>query len=286
MTGLGAALLAALAYGTGTVMQAIAVQRMARLPQGARLGARIRAGSLYGLGLSVDGAGFVAALLAFRSLPLFLVESAVASSVAVTALLSVLVLHIRLQRTEWLALFGVVVGLALLGSSAQAGPASAVGSRAGWLLLGATIIVCALLVWGLRDRQELRASLLLSVTAGLGFGVLGVAARVIVVPHHWWQLLGDPTLWSLLVGGGLAIIGYGYALDRGRVTTVAAVTFAVETVAPALVGLRWLGDGVRPGLWPMAILGFTVTLGGCLLLAGRAGPPAAERVPHARHAGR
>ena len=275
--GLAAALVAAIAYGSGTVLQALAVQAMAQLPQGAPLLLRLRRSWAYSLGLLVDGVGFLAALVAFRSLPLFLGESAIASSVAVTAALSVVFLHIRLSPTETLAVVGVVVGLTLLGASAQDGPAAVVGSSSGWWLLGSTLLVAFVLGLGLMDHRPRRASLLLSSSAGLGFGVLGVAARILVLPHSWWHLLADPTLWSLLVGGGLALVGYGFALDRGRVTTVAAVTFAIETILPAAIGLRWLGDTVRPGLATMAALGFAVTLISCLALAGRAEPPAPER---------
>ena len=74
--------------------------------------------------------------------------------------------------------------------------------------------------------------------------------------------------------GVLASVAYGYALSRGRVTTVAAITFSVETVVPAIIGLSWLGDHVRSHLQVVALLGFVLTLGGCVLLAGRSEAPA------------
>jgi hypothetical protein len=48
---------------------------------------------------------------------------------------------------------------------------------------------------------------------------------------------------------------------------VAAISLAIETVVPAAVGLRWLGDAVRPGFTALAVLGFLATLGGCLALS-------------------
>ena len=274
MASLIAALVAAIAYGAGTVLQAQSVRTMRALPAGVTRVQRIRAGWGYGLGLLVDGLGFLAALVAFRRLPLFLVESAIASSVAVTAVLSVLLLGIRLHRNERIAVVAVAVGLAMLGAAAQDGRAISVDGRAGWTLLASTVFVALALAWGKLDAQRHRAAIVLSIAAGLGFGILGIAARLLVVPDHWWLLVRDPVLWSLLLGGGIAIVAYGVALDRGRVTTVAAITFAVETVLPAIVGLAWLGDAVRAGLAPMAILGFAATLGGCLTLAGRAEPHA------------
>jgi hypothetical protein len=56
-------------------------------------------------------------------------------------------------------------------------------------------------------------------------------------------------------------------------TAVVAITFAVETVAPAVVGLVFLGDRARPGLVPAAAVGFVITLAGTLSLAGRTAVP-------------
>ena len=90
------AVCAAIAYGGATILQAIAVGRLAALPAGSSWGRRIRAGWLYGLGLVCDFLGFLMSALALHSLPLFLVESTVASSVAVTTVLAVIVLHLSL----------------------------------------------------------------------------------------------------------------------------------------------------------------------------------------------
>lgn len=59
------------------------------------------------------------------------------------------------------------------------------------------------------------------------------------------------------------------ALDAGETTSVAAITFTLETVAPSLVGLALLGDGVRPNTQVLAVAGFVLTLGACIALAGR-----------------
>src|SRR3954464_3581060 len=74
--GLLGALVAALAYGAGTVLQALGVRRMAAMPQGTDLGVRARVGWAYAVGLGFDAVGFVASVAALRTLPLFLVESA------------------------------------------------------------------------------------------------------------------------------------------------------------------------------------------------------------------
>ncbi|WP_374968687.1 hypothetical protein [Terrabacter sp. BE26] len=270
--GLLGALLAALAYGAATVLQAIGVRRATTLPAGAPFLRRARAAWPYAVGLALDGLGFLASVAALRTLPLFLVESAVASSVAVTAVLSVLVLHVRLGAVEVVALVAVAAGLAGLALAAASGPAAQPPADAAWWLLAAALLVAALVALGLRTPDRRLAAVLLSVAAGLGFGGVGVAARLLEIPSPLWQLLTNGTAWALLAHAALATVAYALALSRGRVTTVAALTFATETVVPALVGLMALGDRVVAGREPLAAVAFVVTLGGCIALAGRAEP--------------
>ena len=269
MFAIAGVVLAAIAYGAATILQAIGVQRMGATPEG-RLVTRLWAGRSYAAGLVLDAAGFVLSVVALRSLPLFMVESMLASSVGVTAVLAVLVLRDRLSAREVAALVVSGIGLVLLAISAHEGPGSDIGAAGGWLLVGCGVLVCGVFAVGLADRRSARSAYTLAAAAGLGFGLTGVAARVLVLPDPWWHTAGQPALWALVLGGAVAIVSYGFALNRGGTTTVAAITFAVETVVPAAVGLLWLGDSVRDGFAAVAVVGFVATLGGCLLLARRA----------------
>lgn len=266
-------LLAAVAYGIATVAQAIGVRRLAALPRPRRVTDVARAGWPYAAGLGLDGLGFLASIAALRRLPLFLVQSAIASSVAVTAVTGAVVLGTWLTRREWLAVAGVVVGLALLALTAVEGPAVHPGRGFGSAVTVALLLVAVLLGWGLARRGHPTSVPALAAAAGLGFGIVGVAARTLAVPNPLWHLLLHRHLWILATAGILGTVAYAAALERGSVTSVAAICFSVETLLPAAVGLAWLGDRVHPGWWPLASLGFLVALGGCLTLAGRAEPP-------------
>ena len=228
-------------------------------------GGRIEAGWLYAVGLALDGAGFLASVAALRSLPLFIVESAVASSVAVTAILAGIFLGGRLDRPTVLALVVVGVGLVGLAAGAVEGPAKTLGGSAATLLLVLAVPVTALGLIGYR-LPATRGVALLAVVAGLGFGGAGVAARTLSL-HGGWKVLTDPVAWALVVYGGLALAAFGLALQRGSVTVVAAITFSIETVVPAAVGLVWLGDQIRTGFAWLTVLGFVLTLGGSVRLA-------------------
>ncbi len=272
------ALVAAVGYGAATILQAVGVRRLGGLPSGATVRDRLPGARFYAAGLLLDLLGFLCSAAALRELPLFLVESAVASSVAVTAVLAVVFLRIRLQRSEIGALAAVGIGLVLLAVSAEEGRSRQVGQLTGWLLLSAAVVVTAIMLAGwYAVRDSGRSAIVLAVASGAAFGLMGVGARVLQVPDPWWGVLAAPVLWAVVAHGVLGSISYGLALDRGRTTTVAAVTFAVETVFPAFVGLVWLGDEVRSGLALVAAAGFAVTLGGCVVLAGQAEPePSAD----------
>ncbi|MEO5609131.1 MAG: hypothetical protein ABIQ61_07540 [Ornithinibacter sp.] len=284
--GLLGAFSAALFYGAATVLQAVGVRRVAALPEGWRLARRLWAARLFAVGLLLDAVGFAASLVALRTLPLFLVQSVIASSVGVTVVLAILFLGARLRAGEVVALVVIGAGLVALAASASTSESVALSPLRGWLLLigvvplalvtgvgafrvsaiGTTAVVARFRVLS-RSRPPVA---LLAVGAGLGFSGVGVAARVIAIPHPWWSGALDPVVWALIGYSLMAFLCYALALTAGPVTVVAAVTFGVETVVPAGIGLAFLGDSVRAGLGTLALIGFMATVGGCIALAGRA----------------
>lgn len=266
------ATVAAVAYGTATILQAQSVRRLTDVDANSPAGSRLAAGRLYLFGLVLDALGFLASVAALRRLPLFLVESAVASSVAVTAGLAVLILGVHLRRAETTALAITVSGLVLLAVSARDGAAQHVGPVAGWLLLGSAAGVALLLLTGVRMTDRTAGSTVLAAASGLGFGIVGISARTLQLRTPWWHTAADPILWAIAAHGAVAAVAYGFALQRGRTTTVAAITFSVETVFPAAIGLALLGDAVRPHLVPVAAVGFLATVGGSILLSAHAEP--------------
>src|SRR5436305_4838518 len=113
-----AALGAAVAFGVASVLQQAGARRP---PLRRRIGfgliADLARQPLFVVGVALDAVGFVLTFLALRRLPLFAVESAVASAVAVTAVAARWVGD-RLTRWEQVAVGAVVIGLALVGASA------------------------------------------------------------------------------------------------------------------------------------------------------------------------
>ncbi|WP_310432465.1 hypothetical protein [Streptomyces sp. 3330] len=260
------ALGAAVCFGTATVLQAMAA-RAAAGGSGGEAALLLRAVRewRYLAGLALDGLGFLFQIAALRSVPIYAVAAALASSLAVTAVVAARLLRVRLSRTEWAAVGVVCAGLAMLGLSAGTEGEESGPRALPWVMLGAAVGVLLLGPAGRRLSGRGRA-LVLGLGAGLGFGVVEVAVRLIdsLAPS---DLLTDPAVYALLLGGGAAFLLLTSALQRGSVTTATAGMVIGETIGPALVGVVWLGDRTREGLGWLAVLGFAVAVAGALALA-------------------
>ena len=278
LLGLTFAILAALGSGVGSAVEAVGIRRAAA--GGARtgqLGPLLRE-PVYFAGLAVDLLGFVCTVIALQLLPLFLVQAVVASSVGVTALL-VAASGRPLGRSGWIALGASVTGLLLLGLSSKSADAPILAIGWQWLLLGLAIPLGGLGFVANRMKGQASA-VLLAFAAGLAFTCVAVAARGLDVPDPFWNLLLAPGFWAIVVDGILGTVLFALALQRGRVTVVAAVTFTTETVLPAVIGIAFLGDQVRSGYALVATAGFLVAVSGAIALARFAGPlPPADPKP-------
>ncbi|MGW1589474.1 DMT family transporter [Streptomyces sp. NPDC002386] len=271
------ALGAAVCFGTATVLQAMAA-REAGTGGGGEVALLLRALRRwrYLAGLALDGLGFLFQIAALRSIPIYAVSAALASSLAVTAVVAARLLGTRLSGTEWGAVGVVCAGLAMLGLAS--GPEGEEGGSPAlkWTMLATAAGMAVLALLGGRLSGRMRA-LVLGLGAGFGFGVVEVAVRLIDSPRPA-GLLTNPASYALLIGGGAAFVLLTSALQRGSVTTATAGMVIGETIGPAAVGVVWLGDRTREGLGWLAALGFAVAVAGALALArfGEAPAVAAE----------
>lgn len=265
--GLVGAFAAAVCYGVGSVLQSVGARR-ATASRGVdvRLFGRLARQAPYVAGLSVDLVGFAASVYALRTLPLFLVQAAVAASIGVTALVAAQWLGLRLSRPEVGTLIGLGAGLILLALAARPEHVSPLPVAGRFALLAGTAVVVGIGVAAARLPAR-RGAAALAVAGGLAYAGVGVAARVLAVPHSVLGFFQEPVAYALVLYGLLANLLYATALQRGAVTTTTAVLLAVETVVPSGVGLAALGDTARQGFAPVAAAGFVVTLGCALGLA-------------------
>ncbi|HEY0938086.1 MAG TPA: hypothetical protein VGD91_30625, partial [Trebonia sp.] len=175
-----AGVVSALCYGIASVLQAVAVRQASHRSRAAAGASGVDPGLVPRLlhqwrfvaSIVIDLAGFVAQLVALRRLPLFAVQAMVAANLAVIAVLAAVVIGATLSRREWLAVFGVMAGVGLLGSSAGAEGASHPGAAFKISLIAATAVLglCGLLA-ARRLRDQAR-TLVLGTIAGFGFGAV------------------------------------------------------------------------------------------------------------------
>jgi drug/metabolite transporter (DMT)-like permease len=294
-----AALVAAVCYGVASVMQAIAARSAShRPPRGEAAAGSASPGVDPGLvvrmlhqwrfvaSLGLDALGFVAQLIALHRLPLFAVQAMIAANLAVTAVCATWLVGAVLHWREWVAVAGVVTGVGLLGSSAGPEGATQAGAVFKLALIAAVAGLGLLGMAAGRLPDRLRTPVL-GVIAGTGYGVLGVAARVLngFAPL---TLIRDPATYALIAAGIVSFLFYASALEGGSVTVATAAVVLAETLPPAAVGVVFLGDRTRPGLGGVAIAGFVLAVCCAVALArfgeadesdrpaGRGGEPATQ----------
>ena len=257
-----------------SILQALAARRE-RTVEGLdpRLLLRLAKSWQYLLGLGLDGFAFLLSIVALQTMPLFAVQAIVSSFLAITAVLGAIFLKMPLTRRDKVALTVVIGGLIMVGMSAAEDTAVAVSSGERWGILVAALVLGAIAV-PLGRAQGCQGCRALGAVAGLGFGAVAVAARVL--PPIGWDtlfsdlgaLLRDPATYALAVAAVVALLSYSTALQRGTVTQATAPLVVGETVVPALVGVVMLGDVPREGWTWVAVVGFALAVGGALALAG------------------
>jgi drug/metabolite transporter (DMT)-like permease len=299
-----AAVFAALCYGVASIMQAVAARSASNRPapgtdQGAGHGGvdpgllvRMLGQWRFVASLGLDALGFLGQLIALHRLPLFAVQAIIASNLAVTAVCATWLIGAVLSWREWLAVGGVITGVGLLGSSA--GPEGA--TQAGVVFKLALIVAIAglgLVGMAAGKLPDPFRTPVLGVIAGTGYGVLGVAARVLngFAPL---TLIRDPATYALIAAGIVSFLFYASALEGGSVTVATAAVVLAETLPPAAVGVLFLGDRTRPGMAGLAITGFALAVCCAVALArfgeadhddSESGPGSGSRAQAVRQAG-
>ncbi len=292
MASLVAAVVAAFCYGIASVMQAVAVRAASRrTADGAAPGSAHTAGAhtssahtsgalgnvdpslivrllrqwRFLVSLGLDMVGFVAQLVALRSLPLFAVQAMIAGNLAVTAVFAAWLIHADLSWREWAAVAGVITGVGLLGSSAGAEGATGVS---GEFKLALIVAVAGIAVAGVAASRLPRPARTpaLGAVAGLGYAVLAVAARVLP-GFSLSELVRDPAAYALAAAGIVSFMLYATALEDGSVTVATAAVILAETAPPAVIGIMFLGDHTRHGRAGVAIAGFVIAVACAVALA-------------------
>ncbi len=282
MIGVAAALLACIGYGVSSVLQAYGARRSAAAARddgvtgqitatgGPTLRSTMRAAltAAFIAGVVLDVVGFAGSAVSARLIPLFLSQTIISANLVVTAVLGIAVLGIGLRRRDWLAIGTVIVSLFVLGLGS--------GERGGmnpdrvvhWVVLAGSVLI---LLGGIGVVRFLgsRGAITAGLTAGVLFGVLAIAVRVLdgLEPLRPWILVADPAAWTVLISGLGGFYLHTVALQLGSVNGATAALVVGETVVPGIIGVVFLGDSARPGLGWVVALGFIGAVTGAVAVA-------------------
>ena len=259
---LGAAVLAAFVYGAGAVLQAVGARRASSTVPGRASFLLVARQMPYLGGLGCDLVAWAMTVFSLRRLPLFATQTIVASSLAVTVVLAHFVMHTRLHHTDLVAIVLTVIGMVLIGASADLDTAEVPSNRVSMAVLLAVPIVAALSV--LLGRMSPFVS---AIIAGLSFATSLFAARATHVDQGLLHVVRSPLAWAVVGFGTIGLVSYARALEAGHVGSVTAVMWATEIVVATTIGWLVLGDNVRPGWRPAAGLGVVLALSSTISLA-------------------
>jgi drug/metabolite transporter (DMT)-like permease len=268
-----------LAYGVANLLQSVAATRTTTHHAfDPHLLVRLASQRTYLLGVGIQLLGFLLAFLARRDLPLFLVQSAVAAGLGVTALLGVLILKWSLPPAEIALLATLLLGLVAMVLAAEPAPSQPVGPAvvAG---LAVTVAVIALLGLASVRLKGVPGSVVLGCLAGVAFSAGAIAARPLARVHSLAELGSDPLFYLLIVHSVLGQFLLGMAMQRGSTTAAVAAMDAAGAIPAAIVGVLWLGDRIMPGREWLALIGFVATLVAVVALTRYAEPQHKPRPP-------
>ena len=255
IVGLLAAIGASVGYGVATVLQALGARRstgLSALRQPAVLG-----------GFALDGLSFLVSLLAFARLPLFLVETVIASSLVVVVLLAHPVLHTPLRSVDLVASAVVVGGLVVLAGAGGSQPAASAGPTVErWVF-----VALGLLVVGIAASYRRAPAWVMGLASALGYSGVAIGVRAARTTGSLGAIVWQPMALVVALSGLVAVVAYVRALERGPAGLAASLVSVGEVVVPGAVGLAVLGDSVRAGWAVPAAVAIALALVGCLVLA-------------------
>jgi drug/metabolite transporter (DMT)-like permease len=107
--------------------------------------------------------------------------------------------------------------------------------------------------------------------AGLGLGGSSVAVRAMHLDpgNIFVAVLTEPLVYVLIGLWATGLYNWARALRLGDVATVTALFMTTQVLVPGTVGIVLLGDTVRDGWAPVAVVGVAMALWGVQSLARR-----------------
>jgi hypothetical protein len=267
-----------LCYGIATVLEQVATRRQAaiRSLHPSHM-VKLFGQGPYVLGITLDLLGWGLFLLAARTLPLFLDLSFVAASLVVTTIVAQLHTKTKINHSEKGAIALVMLGIILLGVVAQPSTMHSASHHFVVVLEVFPVVLALIGLSWLRTDRSRPAALVLAGCAGLAFGATGIISRVIHISHFDLHTILQPLVIALIAYGALGMIFLAAALQKDTINRVTSTLYSSELAIPSLLGIIFLGDRARHGLWALIVAGFLCVIIGTIAVARVSTQPSPKR---------
>jgi drug/metabolite transporter (DMT)-like permease len=220
------------------------------------------------IGLGVDFLAWSSVVVALRWLPVFAVQSIVAGAIALTALYARFVKKELLRTVHRVAIGASIAGLVLVALSAGSERNAAASELTATIVLAAAVVALAAVTFLTRRVTRPWPS---AIMAGLGLGGSSLAVRAMHLDSGNFivAVLTEPLVYVLIGLWATGLYNWARALRLGDVATVTALFMTTQVLVPGTVGIVLLGDTVRDGWAPVAVVGVAMALWGVQSLARR-----------------
>lgn len=213
-------------------------------------------------------------LVAAANAPISLVQPLLGTGLIVLAGFSVFYLKEKLSAGEWIGVGTLIIGLALLGGSAERGEVRGLEAISWGRLVGLTMVllgfVLAARLVELRRPGRFSIELVLGAVGGVMIGIGALFTRVAMLEFKagndvFGILLSSVAMGSMLIG----MITQQGGFQRGRAITVTTILAVSNKVIAIFGGMFALGEvlpenAVKQGL---RVAAFAALLVGTILLA-------------------
>jgi hypothetical protein len=300
--GIPLALVTTSSFNTGLILEKRALDKMPALNvrKVAALIASLVANPAWLAGFALMAAGLACQVIVLTFEPISLVQPILASGLALSLVLSRLVLRERLAGRESWCVAAMVVSLVLLALSQDDAPAG--GARSASTLPAVAVIVPSIVAglliaaWPLRPRLAKHRSAATGIGAGIGTGLLygvaslttkglsGILARSHTPGSIVAGIILSPYLYLLAGCSAAALLLYQAALQACRASILIPVSNVMSGLYFVIAG-TWLFHEhlpASPAKLALRLAGIAAAGLVLVVLSRQASPPPPPRAPEAR----
>jgi len=213
-------------------------------------------------------------LAAAANAPISLVQPILGTGLIVLAAFSVFYLNEKLSTGEWIGIFTLIIGLALLGGSAESGEIRGLETISWGRLVGSTAVllgfVVAARVIELRRPGTFSIELVLGAASGVMIGIGALFTRVMMLEFKADNVVFGVLLAFIVMGVGLSgLITQQGGFQRGRAMTVTAILAVLNKVIAIFGGMFALGEVLPENAFKqgLRVTGLAALLAGTIFLA-------------------